>query len=55
LGSSCYRRNPEDEGKREGVEERGIAGVLEVIVGLRSLDHRRHEAHAGAIEPLFVK
>jgi hypothetical protein len=28
--SSCCHRNPEEEGKREGVEERGIARVLEV-------------------------
>jgi hypothetical protein len=53
--SSCCHRNPEEEGKREGVEERGIIGVLEVAVGPRSPDRRCHEAHPGAVAPLFVK
>jgi hypothetical protein len=53
LSPQC--RNPEEEGKREEVEEKGIAGVLEVAVEPRNPDRRRHEAHPGAVEPLFVK
>jgi hypothetical protein len=53
--SSCCRHNLEEEGRREGVDMRGITAVLEVAVGPRSPDRRHHEAHPGAAEPLFVK